>query len=501
MYIIDLFSPLFSEHEKQYSRLRTWKDVGEGDIRIFLAHLIAMGLVRQSTIERYWEHGETVKTPFFGTYMSRNTFQNILSNFQVVDKTQFTDAQKREDLLYKIRPFIDMMDRTFRQSYRPGRDLSVDEGCCPFKGKVSFRVYNPKKPNKFHMKYYALNDSQTGYCLGLEVYTGKTRTRCANNAQTLDPNCGETTKIVFGLLQKCELLDQGHQLYMDNYYSSPELFEELHRRHTYCTGTLKSTRKNVSKAVRFAKLKTGECVWRRAGPLLLFKWKEKKKDVLMLSTIHDAVMVETPKRNYLNQPIVKPEAVYHYCKKMGGVDLNDQLLNYYSFLRKSVKWSRKLLIHFFNLVVLNAHILNKYYGTEKLSHDQYRDRIVKFLLGEGLKCYRIPLPPVLSRKIGKRNAHDHEDKRLHERHFPTTIPAGEGRKRKRPCRECVVCNKLPGLDITLPTKRTSYWCEDCGKALCVTPCFEIFHTKPDYKRSAIDFRINQIAMPAPVSPD
>ena len=29
----------------QFSRLNNWRDVGEGDIKIFVAHLIAMGLV------------------------------------------------------------------------------------------------------------------------------------------------------------------------------------------------------------------------------------------------------------------------------------------------------------------------------------------------------------------------------------------------------------------------------------------------------------------------
>ena len=149
---------------------------------------------------------------------------------------------------------------------------------------------------------------------------------------------------------------------MDNYYSSPELFEELHCRNTYACGTCHSNRKNLSKAVINAKLKKGEVVFRRAGPVLCFKWNE-KLDVRMLSTIHEACMVKTGKNDAQGNKIVKPESVYHYCKKMGGIDLNDQLLTYYSFLRKSAKWSRKLIIHMFNMVVLNAYILNKHYGT------------------------------------------------------------------------------------------------------------------------------------------
>ena len=73
--------------------------------------------------------------------------------------------------------------------------------------------------------------------------------------------------------------------------------------------------------------------------------KKAKKNVTMLTTIHEAVMVETVKTDFFGNKVEKPEAVYYYCGRMGGVDLSDQLLNYYSFLRKSTKWSRKLLIH------------------------------------------------------------------------------------------------------------------------------------------------------------
>ena len=71
---------------------------------------------------------------------------------------------------------------------------------------------------------------------------------------------------------------------------------------------------------------------------------------------------------------------------MGAVDLNDQLLNYYFSNGKITKWSRKLLIHQLNLLIMNAYIL-----TAKV--------LVKYLQGEGLKNYKIPLPPVLRKKL------------------------------------------------------------------------------------------------------
>ena len=146
--------------------------------------------------------------------------------------------------------------------------------------------------------------------------------------------------------------------------------------------------------------------------------KKKQKKVTLLTTIHEAVMVKTGKTDFFGNKVEKPEAVYYYHGRMGGVDLTDQLLNYYSFLWKSTKWSGKLLIHQLNLLILNAYILNKNYGCKKLTHDEYRDRIGKYLLGEGLKNYKTPLPPVFSKKIGKHHAGENDKTRLCERHFP-----------------------------------------------------------------------------------
>ena len=45
-------------------------------------------------------------------------------------------------------------------------------------------------------------------------------------------------------------LNQGHELIMDNWYSSPVLMKELHERKTYAYGTLRSNRKHVPKDIK-----------------------------------------------------------------------------------------------------------------------------------------------------------------------------------------------------------------------------------------------------------
>ena len=160
--------------------------------------------------------------------MGRNTFQAILSNFQVSDGTKdLPRNHPGHDQLYKVQPIVDMMDKNFVRSYKCGRDLSFDEGCCPYKGRISFRCYNPSKPNKWHLKLFEVSDARTGYVVAFDIYVGKNKTCCAFNAPVLDPASTTLTKTAMGLLHKGNLLGKGHHVYMDNYYSGPDLFWEL----------------------------------------------------------------------------------------------------------------------------------------------------------------------------------------------------------------------------------------------------------------------------------
>ena len=155
--------------------------------------------------------------------------------------------------------------------------LSFDEACCPFKGRLRFRVYNPMKPNRFHIKLFQVSEAKSGYIVGFHIYTGKKGPCISNASRPLDEEVTKTTKIVLGLLESTNLLDKGHHVYMENYYTSPELFSELYYRETYACGTVRMNRKGLPNAVKKAKLQPLQSFFLRNGPLLCLKWQWRKK--------------------------------------------------------------------------------------------------------------------------------------------------------------------------------------------------------------------------------
>jgi hypothetical protein len=50
--------------------------------------------------------------------------------------------------------------------------VTIDEGIIPFKGRIFFRQYIPRKPHSTGVKYWAIVD-ENGYLYGFEIYIGR----------------------------------------------------------------------------------------------------------------------------------------------------------------------------------------------------------------------------------------------------------------------------------------------------------------------------------------
>jgi len=109
--------------------------------------------------------------------------------------------------------------------------LAVDEIIVKFKERILFKQYIPKKRKRFGIKMFKLCDS-TGYTCDMNVYLGKDRQRAAQHLTATHNTVANLTMGVEGF---------GHKLYMDIFYSSPDLYDDLAQKKILCCGTVSVT--------------------------------------------------------------------------------------------------------------------------------------------------------------------------------------------------------------------------------------------------------------------
>jgi hypothetical protein len=102
-------------------------------------------------------------------------------------------------------------------------------------------------------------------------------------------------------------------------------------------------------------LKRGETTFRRKGDLLLQSWRDTRV-VNMISAIYNSSMVDVQKRR---GQVKKPVRISDYNMFMIGVDRADQYLSYYSLLRKTIKWAKKVALWLVNCALYNVFRIHK----------------------------------------------------------------------------------------------------------------------------------------------
>lgn len=313
----------------------------------------------------------------------------------------------------------------------------------------------PGKRARFGIKFFVLCESKSGYVWSSVIYTGK--------GTALDSEFEEmpmSSQVVMSLMKP--LLDKGYCLTTDNFYTSPELAELLVSRSTDMYGTLRKTRRGVPPALKGKKLKKGEVAAFSKGKLMAIQWKD-KKDVTLLSSVHNCAMKSVVKRGKRKD---KPVVVVDYNDTMGGVDRVDQHLADYPIPRKrGKKYYKKIFFHLLELSIWNSFVLYNKTGGRK-THLDFRLGLIEQLI----ETYH---PNVVSPRAGRPPAMPHP-RRLTERHFPEVIPPTE--KKSNPTKQCFICCRKRDARGKKLRRETRYYCPNCEVCLCITPCFRVYHT-------------------------
>ncbi|KAG8332635.1 hypothetical protein J6590_108176 [Homalodisca vitripennis] len=390
--------------------------------------------------------------------MTLRRYKKINQYFHVSDPAHIqTPRSNNYDILYKARPVLKLID-DFRQYFKPGRDISVDEAMIGFKGRFCLKQYMPKKPNKWGIKMWASACSKSGYFLFGKVYLGKKEEK--NNTLLL----GE--QVVMDVVEP--FIGKNHHVYFDNFFSSFNLANMLLEKDTYSCGTVRINRfgwPTELKKPKSLKLKRGDSVFRQSGQVIATVWRD-NREVLFLSTnSNPETILEINRKTGKGNEIVKvnfPELVNKYTTNMGGVHKSDQYRSYYGVGRPSKKWWKYLFHFVINTTIVNSFIIYKLSNLPaENKHGQtqldFRQKLVEQLIGNFTSRKRLGRKRSLPIGVVSPKTPHVLEKQSH-----ATI--------------CVVCrDNKKKTNSGRPIR--SYWncCKQCDITFCKHPCFLTYH--------------------------
>ncbi|XP_042609540.1 piggyBac transposable element-derived protein 4-like isoform X1 [Cyprinus carpio] len=432
-----------------------WTDVSVDELYRYIGLVFYMAAVKMSSIADYWRQDSLFSLPFPATVMPRDRYRIISWNVHMShpDADKENDRKRgtaQHDRLFRIKPLMNTIRLACKAFYHPRRNLAVKERLVACRANIGMTAYMKAKLTKF--KFFVLSDSSNGYTVDFSVYTGK---------NSFPADRGLSYDAVMSLLDR-KLLGSGYHVYMDDFYTSHKLLTDLFAQKFGACGTYRDQRKDFPKTAANSLSRSsgrGSIRWIRDGPLVCVKWMDTQV-VSVCSTIHAAYTGERVQRKIKAQDTWKtksfpcPAPVIAYNQHMGGVDLSDQLLQYYTAQHKTMKWYRKIFLHFLDIAANNAFILHKeLHGN--MTHDQFMEELIAELCG-------------LSQKAAP--------KQFSTDHVP--IPGAELTSDVRRIatvgrRICVHCKAVLGKKQQTPWK-----CKACDVHLCLQlnrNCFQEWH--------------------------
>lgn len=352
----------------------TW-DITVGFLLAWIGILIYLGAIGSPrTPTLHWRQKPYgFSTALVMNVMTRDAFRFIRRFIHFADNSRMPKkGAANYDPLYKINPVLRAVQIQFQKGWSAGPRVTIDESMIKYKGRaIVFVQYMPKKPIKHGIKVFALCDSETGYMLSFEIYTGSDGT-----------DYGSAKNVIDRLLRKAGVHSAvGRTLYTDNWYTSIPVARHLFEQYgwLYC-GTIKLTDKKERAAddLPFHKLSAGALAnvprgWSRRAtrPYKTSKgyeyqvqctvWKDRKQVGFLHTTEirgNDGATARRAMKGKKRRVVINcPPAQKDYAANFNGVDLNDRDCGDYSTSIRSNRWYLRIFFWSLDRVVFSCYIV------------------------------------------------------------------------------------------------------------------------------------------------
>ncbi|XP_031617441.1 piggyBac transposable element-derived protein 4-like [Contarinia nasturtii] len=311
-------------------------------LHAYIAVLILAGVYRsknENLVDLFdGEYGR----PIFRAIMSKKTFQ-YMSRVMRFDDVMNRRQQKSTDKFAPIRDLFDKWSELLPDFYNPSECVTVDEQLLGFRGRCKFRQYMPSKPEKYGIKFWQLVCSKTCYVWKIQPYLGK-----AVGVDSAEK--GQGARVVLDLIGGLK----GHNVTMDNFFSSYELGQKLLSKGLTMVGTMRKNKRSIPpKLLECKKVPLYQSTFAFTKDTTLVSYVGRKnKCTILQSTMHSSNDVGSGDKKL-------PEIIEYYNKTKGGVDTVDKMLSCYSCKRKTNRWPMVVFSNIIDISALNAFVIFK----------------------------------------------------------------------------------------------------------------------------------------------
>ena len=341
-----------------------FENITDEDLKCFIGILMVSGYYKVPQYRMMWEEKEDVQNLLVANAMRRARFEQVLRYIHFNSNTDAAATFAASgDKCSKVRPILDLFNQRCRKYALLTKESNVDESMIPYYGKYgnSLKQRMPQKPIRSGYKVWALN-LRGGYCYSFEIYQGKG----SQNQYTAKLGCGPSVALdLFDKLPK-----QGgarYKLYLDNYFTSLDLADELTRQGHGVTGTIKGNMLGNCPLTNPAEFKnmargTNEVQSCNNGDTIVCRWLD-NSIVSLVSNCDKVNPTEQCRRwSKKNKVFIYPQCpklVKDYNASMGGTDAMDQSISAYRIKIRNRKWYWPLFTYTIHVALYNSWLLHR----------------------------------------------------------------------------------------------------------------------------------------------
>ena len=511
---------------QQHSRQHQWKPTTVEEIYLFIGIIIHTGLHRESRVSDHWvtsQSGSQRSTQPIIKYMTYDRFQLIYRRLRTFDPEKIKPISPFD----RTEEWSQHIQETSTNHYKPGTDISVDECMIRFTGRSNDITKIPTKPIPIGLKVWAV--AQKGYFLRWIWHRpgdplgpaaeqipderagskrkGKGKGR-AKGTKEGNISLNPTQSVVIALVNR--LPQETYHVYMDNLFSSPNLFQALRNRGHGATGT---ARVNCGMWKPLTDAKSAdtkghldwpwgriECVPTPSNEVNQIGWKDNAL-VLFLTSVYtgDEVITCIRKRpntdkargrailqmfgNQSKKELVIPAVGANYNNEMNSVDIGDQLRSYLGYDHRFKRGGWQAVWSFLlDTVLINSFILQlrgqsewETYTTQSNWRQRLVDEIMKEFGWKGGSRRRYKTGnesvPVLQHNLIKRGK---KSRCLPCQGHQLGVPRSRSQQRRQ--RQALGTVSDDSLNRRANATQTGMGCDKCDVPICTDPdCWDFYH--------------------------